>query len=146
MGEAPLGWLGLRLESRKARSLVDGDLRRALVGKSVTIRVAELHDWLIGLGENLASYHIRLSTVIWDRIAGLPGRADFQSVLTEEMARAKSRNRGLTLVFVNPDDFGAINENFDREAGDRVIREIAKRLIAATTWLGSEVRSSRWFL
>ncbi len=132
VGEAPLGWLGLRLESRKARSLVDGDLRRALVGKSVTIRVAELHEWLIGLGENLASYHIRLSTVIWDRIAGLPGRADFQSVLTEEMARAKSRNRGLTLVFVNPDDFSAINENFDREAGDRVIREIAKRLIATT--------------
>jgi len=132
MGSAPLGWLGLRLESTEARSTVDGDLRRALVGKSEMARVAELREWLIGLGENLASYHIRLSTVIWDRIAGLPGRADFQSVLAEEMARAKSRNRGLTLAFVNPDDFGAINERFDRGAGDRVIREIAERLIAMT--------------
>ena len=132
VGSAPLGWLGLRLGSTKERSTVDGDLRRALVGKSDTARVAELREWLIGLGENLASYHIRLSTVIWDRIAGLPGRADFQSVLAEEMARARSRNRGLTLAFVNPDDFGAINERFDRGAGDRVIREIAERLIAMT--------------
>ena len=128
----PLGWLGLRLESSKARSAADGDLRQALVGTSEIPKVAELREWLIGLGENLASYHIRLSTVIWDRIAGLPGRADFQSVLTEEMARAMSRNNGLTLAFVNPDDFGAINERFDREAGDRVIREIAERLIEMT--------------
>jgi len=132
VSEAPLGWLGLRLESTEARSPVEGDLRRALVGKIDIPWVAELREWLIGLGENLASYHIRLSTVIWDRIAGLPGRADFQSVLTEEMARAMSRHNGLTLAFVNPDDFGAINERFDREAGDRVIREIAERLIAMT--------------
>ncbi len=132
VSEVPLGWLGLRLGSAIARSAADGDLRQALVGTSEILRVAELREWLIGLGENLASYHIRLSTVIWDRIAGLPGRADFQSVLTEEMARAMSGNNGLTLAFVNPDDFGAINERFDREAGDRVIREIAERLIAMT--------------
>ena len=132
VSDLPLGWLGLRLESIEARSPLEGDLRRALVGEIDIPRLAELRKWLIGLGENLASYHIRLSTVIWDRIAGLPGRADFQSVLTEEMARAMSRNHGLTLAFVNPDDFGAINERFDREAGDLVIREIAKRLIAMT--------------
>jgi diguanylate cyclase (GGDEF)-like protein len=128
----PPGWLGLRLESSEARSAIEGDLRRALVDASENPRLAELRQWVIGLGENLASYHIRLSTVIWDRIAGLPGRADFQSVLTEEMARVSSRNSGLTLAFVNPDDFGSINERFDREAGDLVIREIAERLIAMT--------------
>jgi diguanylate cyclase (GGDEF)-like protein len=128
----PLGWIGLRLESSEARPSADGDLQQALVDASEIPRLARLREWLIGLGENLASYHIRLSTVIWDRIAGLPGRADFQSVLTEEMARAMSRNIGLTLAFVNPDDFGSINERFDREAGDRVIGEIAERLIAMT--------------
>jgi diguanylate cyclase (GGDEF)-like protein len=130
--DTPLGWLGLRLESADARSKIEGDLRQVVVGRDDADRVADLREWLIGLGENLASYHIRLSTVIWDRVAGLPGRADFQSVLTEELAKAKVRNQGVTLAFVNPDDFGTINERLGREAGDAVIREIADRLTGVT--------------
>jgi diguanylate cyclase (GGDEF)-like protein len=130
--DTPLGWLGLRLDSADSRSQIEGDLRHLVVGREVSDRVGGLREWLIGLGQILASYHIRLSSVIGDRITGLPGRADFQSVLTEEMAKAKVRNQGVTLAFINPDDFGAINERLGREAGDAVIREIADRLTGIT--------------
>jgi len=127
--EPPVAWLGLRLHDVGAGSPGAGRLHELLENLD-TDPASGLGHWLIGLGGAIAAYHLRMSGLIGDSVAGLPGRAELQSFLSEEIATALVKRHGLTICFINPDDFGAVNENFGREAGDRVMREIAERLLA----------------
>jgi len=87
--------------------------------------------WLFAMGGALASHTSQVSAILKDPITGLPDRAGFQAVLSEELEKARLRETPLSLILVNPDDFGAINERFGRVAGDRIVREISGRLRSA---------------
>jgi diguanylate cyclase (GGDEF)-like protein len=78
----------------------------------------------------LADHARAITPVLVDPVTGLGGRADFQATVDHALVRAAHTARPLALLFVNPDEFGGVNERFGRDAGDRALRELALRLRA----------------
>ncbi len=120
---SPALWIGLQLPVGRGtaagaatpRSIfADGD-------EAVWRRVLEL-------GGALAGYCRRVDAVLHDPVTELPGRSDFQATLRREAGAALDGDRSLTLVLTNPDDFSLVNERFGSDAGDLVVRGIARRL------------------
>ena len=127
----PSAWLGLRFEGAGdsiAERLEEINLPAALAD---TDERPAWWRWLFAMGGALASHTAQVSAILKDPITGLPDRAGFQAVLSEELEKARLRGRPLSLILVNPDDFAAINERFGRVAGDKIVLEISSRLRAA---------------
>jgi diguanylate cyclase (GGDEF)-like protein len=84
--------------------------------------------WLFALGGALASHTVQATALLKDPLTGLADRREFQAVLSQELERAQSESRPLSLLMINPDDFFAVNEQIGRDEGDRCVREISDRL------------------
>ncbi len=126
---APAAWLGLRF--KPGDQGLDRLAKRHLPAKLSTSEARLWWNWLFAMGGALASHTTQVASIFKDPITGLPDRAGFQAILTEELERSRSKERPLSLLLVNPDDFAAINEHLGREAGDQVVREISDRLRAS---------------
>lgn len=67
-----------------------------------------------------------------DPLTGLPNRALFNDRLEHGLAQATRHGWTLAVMFVDLDDFKAINDGYGHEAGDAVLRAIAGRLQQST--------------
>lgn len=63
-----------------------------------------------------------------DTLTGLPNRTLLTKKLYQGIKYAKRFERNLAVLFIDLDNFKAINDNLGHEAGDILLREIAKRL------------------
>lgn len=66
----------------------------------------------------------------FDPLTGLPNRTLFLDRLTQAISRAQREERMTALVFLDLDRFKEINDTFGHEAGDRVLKDIATRLLS----------------
>ncbi len=98
----------LRIESRE-RNMVNHQLAAALEQEEGS-RNAALHDDL----------------------TGLPNRVLFHDRLQHGIAQAKRHRWILAVMFIDLDDFKAINDTYGHEAGDSVLLTIATRLRRST--------------
>ncbi len=127
----PAAWLGLKFPPGETR------IPQRLTAASLATKVREQDeasrwwDWLFALGGAMASHTTQVSAILRDPITGMPDRAGFQAVLSEELEKARRDERPLSLMLINPDDFATMNERFGREAGDRIIFDISGRLRTA---------------
>jgi diguanylate cyclase (GGDEF)-like protein len=119
--DPPVAWVGLRF----AQGL-EGD--RPHPGWASRDGDSGLVDWLCSLGGAIASHTTEVAGALRDPVTGLPDRVGLQAELTERLQRCRRSGRSLALLFVNPDDFAVVNERFGREAGDRMLLEISRRL------------------
>jgi|GEM_PF-2289713 len=70
-------------------------------------------------------------TTFYDSLTGLPNRALFLDRLGRAMARLKREKHYLfAVLFLDLDDFNAINDSFGHSAGDKLLVQVAKRLDA----------------
>ena len=94
---------------------------RLLVGK----RIVELQQKLISANDALhfAACH--------DFLTGAWNRAEILGFLQRELARARRDVTNVGIVLVDVDHFKKVNDQFGHEAGDCVLKEIAKRLVNA---------------
>ncbi|MEK9804593.1 MAG: diguanylate cyclase, partial [Curvibacter sp.] len=67
-----------------------------------------------------------------DALTGLPNRPLLLERLAQEMARARRSERPLAVMFIDLDRFKKINDNLGHEAGDRLLCQVAERLISST--------------
>ncbi|MEP7060646.1 MAG: sensor domain-containing diguanylate cyclase [Actinomycetota bacterium] len=67
-----------------------------------------------------------------DALTGLPNRAMFAEHLDLALARASRRDLAVAVLFVDLDDFKAINDSFGHSIGDEVLKVAAERLTRAT--------------
>jgi len=65
-----------------------------------------------------------------DPLTGLANRARFESRLTDALASARLNDTRVAVFFIDGDRFKSINDAYGHEAGDAVLRAIARRLKA----------------
>lgn len=63
-----------------------------------------------------------------DMLTGLPNRRRLREHLDQEIARARRLKNMVAVVFIDLDDFKAVNDTLGHSAGDRVLKEVAARI------------------
>jgi len=105
----------------------DGEITHYVsTGRDVSTRMQE-----IARLERLARY---------DGLTGLPNHDLFTQRLREVNAAAANRSEGFTLMYVDVDDFKAINDSLGHDAGDSMLRVVGSRLARAVSGNGSVAR------
>lgn len=89
----------------------------------------------VGTMEDVTHLHSRSAVLAHaaahDHLTGLPNRASALALLEDLCARSRGRD-DVGVVFVDLDDFKAINDTYGHHAGDAVLVEVADRLRRAT--------------
>ncbi len=67
-----------------------------------------------------------------DPLTGLANRARLRDRLERALADGTRDPRAVALMYVDLDDFKRVNDSFGHAAGDRLLREVADRLLGAT--------------
>lgn len=63
-----------------------------------------------------------------DSLTGLPNRLAFERALAELMTQSLAQRQLMALVFIDLDNFKLVNDGHGHEAGDAVLREVARRM------------------
>jgi diguanylate cyclase (GGDEF)-like protein len=64
---------------------------------------------------------------IYDSLTGLFNRGSIIDVLQKAMARRERKTYPLSIIFADLDHFKQTNDNYGHQAGDEVLREVARR-------------------
>ena len=110
----------LHLLTRAA--LGEDEVRSAVWGAETAADALEL---------SLANLRLRLSLreqAVRDWMTGLYNRRYFEEVLQRELSRSERAHESLTLALFDIDHFKSFNDSFGHEAGDEVIKAVAKQL------------------
>jgi diguanylate cyclase (GGDEF)-like protein len=67
-----------------------------------------------------------------DGLTGLANRRLFEETLQREVARSHRRNAPLALVVLDVDHFKDVNDTVGHQAGDAVLREVARAMVGNT--------------
>ncbi|WP_332689431.1 putative bifunctional diguanylate cyclase/phosphodiesterase [Devosia sp.] len=78
--------------------------------------------------QRLSDENNRLANM--DSLTGLPNRRSFDRQLNETLAAAQAAGNTIAVARLDLDSFKAINETFGQITGDRVLAEVARRLMA----------------
>jgi len=68
---------------------------------------------------------------LYDALTGLPNRRCFQDRLDQELRAARRGQTSGALLVIDLDGFKGINDTYGHDAGDAVLRELARRMVAA---------------
>ncbi len=103
------------------QSLTEGTLSRAI---RYAIERANIRRELQTTKANLEKISLL------DPLTELPNRRGFQEILSRESQRARREGTRSILLFLDIDNFKLINDTIGHSAGDRVLQEAVRRLVA----------------
>jgi diguanylate cyclase (GGDEF)-like protein len=86
----------------------------------------------LGAGRRIVTLQEQLRVMATrDALTNVWNRAALLGILAREMARAAREGRPLAVVLADVDRFKSVNDTHGHEAGDAVLREVARRMRAA---------------
>ncbi|MGR9099651.1 MAG: EAL domain-containing protein [Gammaproteobacteria bacterium] len=99
---------------------------------------SEFHKCLLTTAAHLAGLIIRRGSEeisLWhmahhDHLTNLPNRTLFNLRLNDAIARAERKKQKLALLYLDLDRFKEINDTLGHEAGDLVLKTVAKRILS----------------
>jgi diguanylate cyclase (GGDEF)-like protein len=129
----------------------EGDMSLASLIEEFSVSRCVLDDYLASLSCDLEGHRVIWSRVrrsldevfssavssfaaVWstrvrrDVVTGLGDRAAFETVLADEVERAKRYGTSFSLLLFDLDDFKKINDGFGHLEGDRVLSEVARTI------------------
>ncbi|WP_374351583.1 diguanylate cyclase domain-containing protein [Chitinimonas sp.] len=71
-----------------------------------------------------------LYLAFYDTLTALPNRFLFAEHIEQALRQQQRRGDVLALMFIDLDDFKQVNDNYGHDAGDELLRVVAKRLVA----------------
>ncbi len=77
----------------------------------------------------------------FDAVTELPNRRSFEDELTRALDPCRYRTDGMTVMFLDLDDFKQVNDSLGHRTGDKLLAEIARRLRAI---IGPRDLVARW--
>ncbi len=77
----------------------------------------------------------------FDAVTELPNRRSFEDELTRALDPSRYRTDGMTVMFLDLDDFKQVNDSLGHRTGDKLLAEIARRLRAI---IGPRDFVARW--
>jgi diguanylate cyclase (GGDEF)-like protein/PAS domain S-box-containing protein len=126
--------LPLNIEVRIVRP--DGRLRFVhALGELASLgagRPAVMFGTLQDITERKASEQRIVQLAYHDTLTGLPNRWMFQDRLSQALAAAGRDGRQVGVMFLDLDNFKAVNDTFGHEFGDKLLRAVGQRLAAST--------------
>ncbi len=105
------------MEAGASDYLVKGEITPRMVERSIRYSL-KLAEAMLELRQ-LATH---------DALTGLLNRRAFDSLLNEEVQRARRFNHPLSLILVDLDHFKSVNDTYGHAAGDAVLVEAARRI------------------
>ncbi|STR39928.1 GAF domain/diguanylate cyclase [Klebsiella michiganensis] len=100
---------------------------------------------MMNLFANLISHYVEKETLVQqlraanvalemhsytDELTGLPNRRSLFKHLAAQFSQAREQQRSVLLIFIDLDDFKAINDRFGHPCGDSFLIQIGERLAA----------------
>lgn len=123
--------LPLKRVKQAAQMFAEGDLATPLMLDSRTDEIGVLASTLEQMRRNLNESNRsaqRISNM--DALTGLPNRRSMTERLDIEIARSRrDEGRSFALMFIDLDNFKAINDSMGHHAGDRLVIKVAQRLV-----------------
>ncbi|MGJ3264778.1 MAG: putative bifunctional diguanylate cyclase/phosphodiesterase [Salinarimonas sp.] len=99
----------------------------ALVALSL-LGLAVLHARRVSAELAQTQEHVQ-ALAVSDPLSGLPNRLLFAQRLEQELARIARTGEGLAVMFLDLDRFKEVNDAFGHQAGDELIKAVARRLM-----------------
>jgi diguanylate cyclase (GGDEF)-like protein/PAS domain S-box-containing protein len=98
------------------------------------MQIREVHNGLQGVGRDVTELRRLQSSLaalaLRDPLTGLANRRLFKELLEADMARTQRSGQPLAVAYLDLDDFKDINDSYGHDAGDKVLCETARRLLA----------------
>jgi len=125
--EAADFWREICLHRRKMSELLghDVNLRTAICDYFCSIHKSLINPKVV----EIHIFENTINTAKYDRLTGLYNRAYFDECLLREVARAKRYDTELSVLFLDIDNFKAVNDNHGHLAGDFVLKEISQAIV-----------------
>ena len=105
---------------------------------AIVERLAAIADQAATAIQNATLIEQMRHQAVHDALTGLANRALADEELEKAVARSMRDQSPLSLLFIDLDDFKAVNDRFGHGAGDHVLRTISRRLVDAAR-LGDSV-------
>jgi diguanylate cyclase (GGDEF)-like protein len=81
------------------------------------------------MGKNLNYFHEQIHYVAnHDSLTGLPNRLMFKEYLHRAAAEARRDEQGMSILFLDLDNFKRVNDTLGHQIGDKLLEELADRL------------------
>jgi len=80
------------------------------------------------ISERKHSHELIQYQASYDNLTGLPNRLLLNESLEKNIAKAKRDENKLAILFIDLDNFKPVNDSLGHKAGDKVLKEVAKRL------------------